>query len=151
MRTLSNIFKVSGYISLVGWILLFCLPSWQYSQTVVVGIVISLLCGIYTYLVFLGKRHDEPGLKIKGHFWSLRGVMGLFKSPRFVLAGWIHYLAFDLLTGLFIVSNAKHYEISHWMLLPCLFMTLMFGPAGLLLYLLLRFFVTHDYMVVNFF
>lgn len=151
MKTLSNLFKVSSYISLAGWIVLFCLPSWQYSQTIVMGVTVTLLCTVYSYLIFFGKKHDEPDLKIKGSFWSLRGVMGLFKSPRFVLAGWVHYLAFDLVAGLFIVSNAAHYNMPHWMLIPCLFMTLMFGPAGLLLYLALRFFMTHDYMVVNFF
>ncbi len=151
MKTLSNIFRLSSYISLIGWITLLFLPSWQNSQTIVIGVSVTLLCGIYTYLIFFGKRHDKPGLKVRGSFWSLKGVIGLFKSPRFVLAGWVHYLAFDLMAGLFIISNAAHYSIPHWMLIPCLLMTLLFGPAGLLLYLLLRFFITHNYLAINFF
>jgi len=68
-----------------------------------------------------------------------------------VLAGWVHYLAFDLMVGVFIVSNAAHYNIAHWILLPCLFLTLMFGPAGLLLYFVLRFFITGDFLTASVF
>ena len=151
MNALSKIFKVSSAIAMAGWLLLVVLPNWQYSQFIVVGIIVTLLSFIYTYLIIFGKRHDAPGYKSSGNFSSLQGVMDLFKSPRAVLAGWIHYLAFDLFIGLFIVSNGAHYNISHWLLVPCLLLTLMFGPAGLLLYLMIRFAVTQDYLAVNFF
>jgi hypothetical protein len=151
MSALSKIFKVSSIFAMAGWLLLVVLPSWQYSQFIVVGIIVTLLSFIYTYLIIFGKRLDAPGYKSLGNFSSLQGVMDLFKSPRAVLAGWIHYLAFDLFIGLFIVSNAAHYDISHWLLVPCLLLALMFGPAGLLLYFVIRFAVTQDYMAVNFF
>ena len=151
MSALSKIFKVSSIFAMAGWFLLVVLPSWQYSQFIVVGIIVTLLSFIYTYLIIFGKRLDAPGYKSSGNFSSLQGVMDLFKSPRAVLAGWIHYLAFDLFIGLFIVSNAAHYDISHWLLVPCLLLALMFGPAGLLLYFVIRFAVTQDYMAVNYF
>jgi hypothetical protein len=143
MSALSKIFKVSSAIAMAGWLLLVILPSWQYSQFIVVGIIVTLLSFIYTF--------DAPGYKSTGNFSSLHGVMELFKSPRAVLAGWIHYLAFDLFVGLFIVSNGALYNISHWLLVPCLLLTLMFGPAGLLLYLIIRFAVTQDFLAANFF
>ena len=65
-------------------------------------------------------------------------MVSLFKSPRVVLAGWIHYLAFDLMVGLYIVIDASRLGIAHWWLIPALLLTLMFGPAGLLLYLAMR-------------
>ena len=151
MKMLSKLFTFASYTALPGWVLLIIFPHWHFTQTVVVGVVVTLLCVIYAYLAFFGRRHDEPGSKNRGHFRSLAGVMRLFESPRIALAGWVHYLAFDLMVGLFIVTNAAHYNISHWLLIPCLLLTLMFGPAGLLLYLLLRFAVTQDYLAVNFF
>ena len=66
-------------------------------------------------------------------------MISLFKSPRVVLAGWIHYLTFDLMVGLYIVTDATRHGIGQLWLLPVLLLTLMFGPAGLLLYLLMRF------------
>ena len=155
MKALSHIFKLTCYTALLGWVVLFFLPLWPVAsfspQSFVVGIVALLLSIAYVYLVFLGKRHDDPDHRIRGSFWSLKGIINLFKTPRIVLAGWVHYLAFDLMVGVFIVSNAAHYNIAHWMLLPCLFLTLMFGPAGLLLYLLLRFVLTGDYFAAYFF
>jgi hypothetical protein len=145
MNVLSNIFKISTFIALIGWIILALLPTWALGKSIVVSIVVALLCFVYVYLVFLGRKHDELGHRVKGGFFSLKGIVNLFKTPRIVLAGWIHYLAFDLMVALYIVTDAAHYDISHWLLLPCLFMTLMFGPAGLLLYLLLRFAITQNY------
>ena len=84
------------------------------------------------------KHLDEPGAGARGSFASLAGVISLFKSPRVVLAGWIHYLAFDLMVGLFIVTDAVRQGIGHGWLLPVLLLTLMFGPAGLLMYLAMR-------------
>ena len=139
MTILSNIFKVTNYSALLGWIVLIIFPNWQLGQPLVIGIIVTLLCIVYCYLVFLGKKHDDPTEKYRGNFKSLKGVVDLFKSPRVVLAGWIHYLAFDLMVGIYILNDAVHYNISHWMLVPCLLLTLMFGPAGLLLYFLIRF------------
>jgi hypothetical protein len=151
MKIFNNIFQISSYIALVGWVIIITLPNWQLGRQLVIGIIVSLLCIIYSYLVFFGKRHDDPSLKVRGSFWSLNGVLGLFKSPRAVLAGWIHYLVFDLMIGLFILGNAAAYNISHWMLVPCLLLTLLFGPAGLLAYLLLRMTMNHESMLVSLF
>lgn len=155
MKALSHIFKYTCFTALLGWLVLFFLPFWPVTsfspQSFVVGIVALLLSIAYVYLVFFGKRHDEPGHRVRGSFWSLKGIINLFKTPRVVLAGWVHYLVFDLMVGLFIVSNAAHYNISHWLLLPCLLLTMMFGPAGLLLYMILRAFITGEYFSINFF
>ncbi len=155
MKALSHIFKLTSYTALLGWLALFFFPLWPWEvlsqASFIVSIVVFLLCIAYVYLLFFGKQHDEPGHKVRGSFWSLKGIINLFKTPRVVLAGWVHYLAFDLLVGLFIVNDAAQYNISHWLLLPCLFLTLMFGPAGFLVYLLLRIIVTGDVFPANFF
>tara|TARA_R110001599_G_C11863806_1_gene622080 strand:- start:134 stop:586 length:453 start_codon:yes stop_codon:yes gene_type:complete len=147
MHALSNIFKLTSYTALIGWVILAGFPTWAIETGVVVTIVVALLCFSYGYLVFFGRKHDEPEHKVRGNFFTLKGIVNLFKTPRVVLAGWIHYLAFDLMVGVYILTDAAQYNISHWLLLPCLFMTLMFGPAGLLIYLLLRFIITHNYFV----
>jgi hypothetical protein len=138
MEKLSLIFKVASRFALVGWILLAIFPTWEYSLPITMGIVVLLLSALYTYLIFLGKHLDEPEQKLRGDFWSLKGVMNLFKSPRAVLAGWVHYLAFDLAVGVFIVADAARFDIHQLLILPCLILTLMFGPAGLLAYFILR-------------
>lgn len=151
MKTFNHFFKVSSYLALMGWVILIGFPSWQLGRELVIGFIAILLCFIYSYLVFFGKRHDDPAQKIRGSFWSLKGVMGLFQSPRAVLAGWIHYLAFDLMIGLYILNDAAVHNIIHWMLIPCLILTLLFGPAGLLAYFILRYALTQELSLLNVF
>jgi len=151
MKIFPKIFKISNYSALLGWAILIILPNWHFGQTLVIGILITLLCMAYSYLIFFGKRHDDLSVKYSGNFRSLDGVIRLFKSPRVVLAGWIHYLAFDLMIGIYILNDATQYGIPHWMLIPCLLLTLMFGPAGLLLFFSLRYFVGNDVFGVAFF
>ena len=42
------------------------------------------------------------------------------------------------MVGLFIVTDASRVGMTHWWLFPVLLLTLLFGPAGLLLYLGMR-------------
>ncbi|GAA5315147.1 MAG: ABA4-like family protein [Candidatus Pelagadaptatus aseana] len=143
MKTLANLFKVSNYTALLGWVVLASLPLWPYGVEMVIMTIVLLLCVVYTYLIFFARKLDQ-GEPVRGSFWSLKGVMSLFKSPRVVLAGWVHYLAFDLMIGLFIAVDAARVDINHWHLIPTLFLTLMFGPAGLLSYFILKFLMTGE-------
>ena len=71
---------------------------------------------------------------------SLYGVMVAFSAPHIVAAGWIHFLIFDLFVGAWEARDAQRRGVPHLLLVPCLIVTLMIGPVGLLLYVLVRFF-----------
>lgn len=90
------------------------------------------------YLVFLvialgGGAPD--GAAAAPDFGSLAGVMALFDSEWGTLAGWTHYLCFDLFVARWIMNDAP---AGGYRLAPVLFLTLMAGPVGLLLYSLAR-------------
>jgi apolipoprotein N-acyltransferase len=92
----------------------------------------AVLAALYAALVVLAiARH---GLEPRA-FGSLAGVMALFASPGVALAGWVHYLCFDLFVARWIMNDAP--DAGH-RLAPILVLTLLFGPAGLLCYLALR-------------
>jgi hypothetical protein len=76
--------------------------------------------------------------RVDGGFSTLAGVAALFTNQWLLLAGWVHYLAFDLLVGTWEVRDAQEKGIPHALVVPCLLVTFMFGPAGWLLYLALR-------------
>ncbi len=142
MKILSAAFKFATTIAFIAWFALFAYPLWPTAaRAVVLTTVVVLLSAMYAYFLFFAKHLDALGTKVKGNFTSLTGVMRLFTLPRVVLAGWIHYLAFDLVVGLYIVMDAQRVGITHWWLLPALFLTLMFGPVGLLVYFVMRFFM----------
>src|SRR5215831_3015326 len=75
---------------------------------------------------------------VPGGFSTLAGVGTLFSNPWLLLAGWMHYLAFDLLVGSWELEDAAERGIPHWIVVPCLLLTFMFGPAGWLLYRIVR-------------
>lgn len=127
------IFKLSNSVALFTWIALIIFPFQKWLHRIIIGIIVTAFCMLYASIVLPGLGSSDMS-----SFGSLGGVMQLFTNDKAVLAGWIHYLAFDLMTGLYIVNNAMKYGISRFVLLPCLFFTFMLGPIGLLLYFAVR-------------
>ena len=127
--SLDLIFTVANGFALLGWLLLAFAPRWRFTHAVVVSGAMSLvLAGLYSVLLWMFHGTGEGG------FGSLLEVVKLFRQPAMVLAGWVHYLAFDLFIGGWELRDAQRRGVPHLLLLPCLGLTLMFGPVGLLLY-----------------
>jgi Domain of unknown function (DUF4281) len=136
VKALDLYFKLATALSLPAWLLLIAAPTSAHTEALVRYGSGVALCLLYVWLLFGARSLDTE--KPRGNFFSLGGVVSLFKSPRVVLAGWVHFLAFDLWVALWIRSDAQALHITHWMLIPIYLLTLMFGPLGVLAYLLLR-------------
>lgn len=143
--TPDTMFRLCNTIAMIGWLILIVLPVWHSSDKFVTGVIVTLFAVIYTYYIVTNIQ----AIDMKS-FGSLKGVTALFTNPLAVLIGWVHYLAFDLMVGLFIKKNSLKYGISHWIVIPCMLLTFMFGPIGLLLYLLIRFVKTRSYFADNY-
>jgi hypothetical protein len=142
--TAETIFQISNIIALLGWLVLIVIPIRFQPDKFIVGIIVTLFCLTYAWLVAFYFSVDD--LK---KFGSLDGVMNLFTRPEIVVAGWVHYLAFDLMTGVFIRRNAIKHGIKHGLIILPLFFTFMLGPIGLLLYLAIRVSVSKKYFADN--
>lgn len=128
-----TIFSIANFTALAGWVLLIVLPRWFVTRKIVLSGAIPLLLSIaYLILIVLFFGSAEGG------FGSLPDVMKLFTNESAVLAGWIHYLAFDLFVGSWEVKDAQARGVSHWFVIPCLVLTFLLGPIGFLLYHILR-------------
>lgn len=144
--TPDTIFQLCSGIAILGWLILIIgSPFIMEIDKFLLGVIVVLFCIVYTWLVVSGFSFD----KIK-NLGSLDGVMELFKDRSLLTAGWIHYLAFDLLIGCWIKRNSLRHGIPHIVIVPVLFVTLMLGPVGLLLYLLIRTIKTKRYFATNF-
>ena len=86
------------------------------------------------YVVLLAQGLPEA----EGGFDSIEGVRSLFANDSALTAGWLHYLAFDMFVGTWIARDSAERGVHGLLVAPCLVLTLMFGPAGLLAYFLLR-------------
>jgi hypothetical protein len=122
------VFSMASTLALGGWLLLVFLPRWPWTARVA-GMALPAVFAA-AYVVILGLK----GLESSGDFQSLAGVAALFSNPWLLLAGWIHYLAFDMLVGTWEVRDAASRGVPHWMVVPCLLLTFLLGPAGWLLY-----------------
>jgi hypothetical protein len=128
-----QLFSLCGTLVLPGWLLLVFLPRWKWTARLVCPVLIPLLLA----LVYLWLVATTFG-RTPGGFGSLAEVSLLFQNPRALLAGWIHYLAFDLFIGSWEVRDAQRAGLHHLLVVPCLVLTFLFGPVGLLLYFILR-------------
>ena len=128
-----DVFSALNLIAGIGWALLVLFPRKRWAVEVVAGKAIpALLAVVYAAIVAAEWGGSEGG------FSSLPDVAALFANPWILLAGWIHYLAFDLLVGCWEVRDAPERGIPHLLVVPCLVLTFLFGPAGWLLYLVVR-------------
>ena len=126
------LFTIVNAVAVLGWLGLAALPGHKI-VTRITGLTIpALLALIYVAIVVTRIGASEGG------FGSLAAVTMLFSDPWLLLAGWIHYLAFDLFVGAWEVRDAHTRGMSHALVLPCLALTFLFGPAGWMLYLILR-------------
>jgi hypothetical protein len=132
MLSLNLLFSLAGDIVLPVWLLLVFAPGWRWTQRLATFAVPLLLAAIYGALFLRGWPVNGGG------FASLAQVAKLFTSQDLLLAGWIHYLAFDLFVGAWQTRDALRLGLSRWLVAPCLMLTFLFGPLGLSLYLLVR-------------
>eukprot|EP00435_Cladocopium_sp_Y103_P078948 s1_g2687.t1 len=128
------VFLIATYGIMPFWLLLALAPNWRFTQTLVHSALLPIVIGIgYTSYVATGAFSVDGG-----GFGTLDAIMVAFTVPEAVIAGWLHYIVFDLFVGAWEVRDAQRRGINHWLVVPCLFFTLMLGPVGLLLYLALR-------------
>jgi len=130
--TADLIFSIVSAIAALSWVLLIILPRQRWVTTITRFAIPALLASVYVALIVTQWGRSEGG------FSSLADVAALFRNPWLLLAGWIHYLAFDLFVGTWEVTDARTAGVSHLLVVPCLILTFLFGPGGLLLYLALR-------------
>ena len=131
---LESWFWVAHLPALIGWIALLAAPLLG-DASIRIGRAAAAVLAV-GYLIFFLAAPD--GLQALATDYSLAGIGRLFDDPRLLLLGWIHYLAFDLWVASWEAEEGRRLGIPHWQLAPCLFLTFMLGPLGLLLFLAVR-------------
>lgn len=121
------LFSIASGLALLGWLVL------------VAGIALNrplLRDGLAGLAFPLGLSLGYTGLvlvfwwKADGGFGSLAGVQRLFTSPWLALAGWVHYLAYDLFIGALMARRMMEAALSRLLLIPVLPLAFLFGPIG---------------------
>ena len=132
---METLFAYAQSFALTGWAALIAALFIPSSRKAVLGyaslVAPGLLAVAYVWLLATAKGAT-------GGFGTLAGVKSLFQTDQVLLAGWIHYLAFDMFVGAWITRDALERGVWRALVAPILLTTLMIGPAGLLVYLAVR-------------
>lgn len=133
--TAEQLFSILNLVTVAAWLPLVFLPRVRWASRVVPVVIPLLLAAVYVVLMAASLTRSEGG------FSSLAGVRALFDNSWALLAGWTHYLAFDLFVGGWEARDAQRRGLPHLLIVPALVLTFFLGPAGLLLYLTIQWLV----------
>ncbi|MFN3262142.1 MAG: ABA4-like family protein [Pikeienuella sp.] len=126
------IFSLAGMLAMAGWVTLVLSPVIPVWSERIAGLAVpGILSAGYVVILFV---FPAPS----GGFGSFADVRELFSHADALIAGWIHFLAFDLLIGAWICRRGRQEGLPFWSVAPCLPVTFLFGPAGFLLFQLVR-------------
>ena len=124
-----QLFSSASTLAMLGWVILVFLPRrWVWLNRVPALFIPITLSVLYSFLI---ARYF---FSAEGGFDTLANVQQLFTYPGAALAGWVHYLAFDLFIGGLIAKQADEIGLSRLIQAPILLLTFMFGPFGYLLF-----------------
>ncbi|MEQ9366319.1 MAG: ABA4-like family protein [Leptospirales bacterium] len=128
-----TIFQIANYVAVGSWALLLIAPGSRAARILLFGLVVPVaFAALYLALFALYAGQAEGG------FGSLLDVALLFQHPHMLLAGWVHYLCFDLLVGIWESHDAQKLGLNRWFVVPCQILTFLLGPVGLLAYVIVR-------------
>jgi len=133
--TLDQLFSSSFLLVAPFWLLMILLPFWRWTERIVKSpwIVIGPVL-LYAGLVLPNFAAIFAAVSNS----QLPRIAQLLGEPLGATIGWMHFLAFDLFVGRWVYLDSRTRQITAWVASPILFLILMFGPFGLLLYLLVR-------------
>jgi Domain of unknown function (DUF4281) len=129
-------YKIFNALVLIPWLMMIVLPEWRITQETIKSYFAPVLIGaIYTLFTVTHINYSDGG------FTSLAGLKIMFQEEGLLLVGWIHYLCLDLFAGSWMFQDAQKNGMKHHILLPCLVLTLLLAPIGVLVYFLIRYFL----------
>ncbi|MBK4217114.1 DUF4281 domain-containing protein [Paracoccus caeni] len=123
------VFGLVNMLALACWAVLIVMPRagrWAYLGVAPRWVVPLVFSALYTMLVMI--YFAETG----GGYDSVAAVRRLFASDPMLLAGWLHFLAFDLLVGCLIADRMDRAGVHRVVQAGPLLAVFLFGPAGLL-------------------
>ncbi len=132
---MTQLFRLSNLLVLPFWALVILLPRWRWTGRIMRSPFVSAAPALlYAALVLPRLGAIWPAIARP----TLPGIATLLGSPEGATIAWVHFLAFDLFIGRWIFLDSQERRLSALLMAPVLFLTLMLGPLGFLIYLVIR-------------
>jgi hypothetical protein len=130
--TPGQIFTYSNLTVMPAWALLILFPNWKWTRVIAAYLTPAILAFVWLWITV--GRFTPAG----GGFGTLGQVTEMLRDPWFVVAGWQHALILDLFIGAWEKRDAQRLGIPHGFVIPCLILTFLAGPVGLIAYFAVR-------------
>lgn len=127
------VFAAGNAIVFVGWMMVILLPKRSPRLMAIPKFAIPALFGLVYAGITLARFHGSGG-----GYGSLAELRALFATDELLVAGWLHYLAFDLFVGVWIAERADEAGLSRAIQAVILVAAFIFPPVGLVLFLATR-------------
>ena len=134
--THNQILRAVNLGSLPAWFSMVLLPRWRHTKTITLAVAVAYAL-LYATLACVLFSESVLSLDFKT-LTTAEGVTKVFSDSTAVLAGWAHFIVFDLFTARFFLQDSARVGIPHLAVVPCILGCMFFGPVGLLTYLLVK-------------
>jgi len=133
-----TMFVALNFSVLPFWALLVFLPLFKITDAIVHAVFAPIVLGVIYAWLFATALWGATPIPEGAGFGSLDALIKTFSVKEALVAGWAHYLVFDLFIGAWEARDAQRVGLNHFALIPCLLLTFLVGPIGLLAYLMVR-------------
>jgi hypothetical protein len=130
---LDALYGLTGMLIIVCWGLLILHPDRSSRWITVPKFAVPTLFGLIYAGIMMAKFFGSGG-----GYGSIAAVRALFAHDDILLAGWLHYLAYDFFIGVWIAEQADRIGLSRQIQALILVTAFMFPPMGLVLFLATR-------------
>jgi hypothetical protein len=131
-----QIFSLASVAVVPLWFLMIVLPGWRWTARIVTQPwAYAPLAVVYAAMVLPRLREvaavvvGDPGPQTVG---------ALLATPAGATIAWVHFLAFDVFVGRWAYLDSRIRGVHPVVMAPILLLTFLFGPMGLLSYLVVR-------------
>jgi hypothetical protein len=132
---MDTLFSLSNLLVMPFWLLMIFAPRWRWTRRILSGLwPVAIPALLYAALVI----PRLPGLMAALARPDLLSIAALLGAPDGATIAWLHFLAFDLFVGRWAYLDSREEGVPALLASPALFLILMVGPLGLLVYLALR-------------
>ena len=129
------LFGLTFLVAAPFWAMMILLPRWSGTARIIASPwIVAPPVLIYAALVLPALGDVLPAVASP----TLESVRGLLGTDTGAAAGWAHFIAFDLFVGRWIWLDSRRRAVPALVMAPVLLLTIMLGPLGLAVYLLLR-------------
>jgi hypothetical protein len=131
--TIENLYTYASVLIFIPWLMMMFAPNRRYTEPVAfIAATLLLLAGTFYTFQFIKIGSNA------GDFQSIIGIFNFFRNKEMLMSGWFNYLSICLLAGIWQNHDSTVQKIPHIWVLPCLFITMISGPFGILIYCLIR-------------